>query len=171
VSDEIKTESVYERARRAVAVSDLNIDRFAVYDALAAGEAAEKRAEEAEAQIAAMHEAVREAEHRPPDQWCVFTVLGPDGKPLAIPPSQASGFYHAIRMQWSSGFVGRLSREFRDARERAEAAERERDEERARADRLEEALKAIVEHEKHDGCGCACVQSVARAALDPPKEG
>jgi hypothetical protein len=57
------------------------------------------------------------------------------------------------------------------AEKRAEEAERERDEARARADRLEQVLKAIGEHEEYDRCGCACVQSVARAALDPPKEG
>jgi hypothetical protein len=54
---------------------------------------------------------------------------------------------------------------------RAETAERERDEARARADRLEQVLKAIGEHEEYDRCGCACDKPAARAALDPPKEG
>jgi hypothetical protein len=42
----------------------------------------------------------------------------------------------------------------------------------ARARKLEEALKAIMEHEEHDGCGCACVRDVARAtiALDGGEE-
>lgn len=145
MSDKIKPESVYERARDELDSAECDCETCETWSrhevtlsALTAGEAAEKRAEEAEAQIAAMHEGV-------------FAVVGPDGKPYAVAPSQASGFYRAIRKKWDSEEVARWSREFRETRRRAEEAERERDELRARVYELE----ATTVSQPHD----------------PPKEG
>jgi uncharacterized coiled-coil DUF342 family protein len=49
---------------------------------------------------------------------------------------------------------------------------RERDEARARGRKLEEAMRAILDHEEHQPQGDACVRDVARAALasEPPSE-
>jgi hypothetical protein len=199
MSDDTKTESVYERARKALFAAchrgrlllsiPLRLDDPVVLisAALDAGEAAEKRAEAAEAQIAAMHEAVKEAEKRPPDEWDVFVVKAPDGTLHAATTSQASGFYRAIRRQWESGWVGRISNEFRNTRARAEKAEDERDEARARAGRLEDALKAVstdiaqdaledpIGHDERKRAGWYRLfegtMSAVRSALDPPKEG
>lgn len=82
------------------------------------------RAEKAEAQIAAMHEAVREAELRPPDEWGPFLMASPDGTTWAASPDQASGFYRAIKQQWESGWVGRLAKKYRDLSDALEAAEK-----------------------------------------------
>lgn len=141
-AEEEKTASVYERARTATrfvwgetkallevaALGEITV-------ALDAGEAAEKRAEtaenraaSAEAKIAAMHEAVKEAELRPPDEWGVFVIKSPDGTDHVASPTQAQGFYRAIKKQWESDWVGKLSNRYIDLRRRAESAERERDE-------------------------------------------
>jgi hypothetical protein len=147
-ADPKSEESVYDLARRTIreagerAKNDRSLDyreEAAVRAALDAGEAAEKRAEEAEKREEKWRWMVREAELRSiPDRIQQQDLL-----------QEASGKY----------------------RKRAEAAERERDEAKTRADRLEQVLKAIGEHEEYDRCGCACDKPAARAALDPPKEG
>ena len=78
------------------------------------------------AHIAAMHEAVLEAELRPPEATYVEMRREGAEAPLqyyAMKPERVSGFYAALVDRWRSEAIGRWAEEFRTARDRANFAE------------------------------------------------